>query len=220
MTQDSNFAKWMREAAESVLAPAGLAQHEIDFALAEASRLITGDIVARWIQAADRGEIRPHALPPLLHAVAHVLQRLIESNTNRTPASTAPVRQPKDRIWHIHTKLAGVSHENPDGTPRQAIIAKLHPRELLVLRHDPDNPYDPNAMMVCRKSNEQIGYLNRELAAEVARRLREGCRYAVFVSSLTGGTPHLPTRGVNVLIIGCAPDTSLDEVQSYVDGIH
>jgi len=219
MAKETEFADWMREAAETALIPAGLAKHELEFALAEASKLATGEMVDRLIQAADRGDIRPHAVPAILQAAAHILRRLIENSTKVTLTVGPVPAQPPHRIWHFLTKLVGVSHENEDGTARQSIIRKLQPREMLFLHHDPDNRYDPNAMRVCRKSKEQIGYLNRELAAEVVQRVREGYRYAVFVSSLTGGTPHLPTRGVNVLVIASAPEATADEVRSYMDQI-
>jgi hypothetical protein len=219
MAKDSEFAAWMREAAETALIPAGVAAQEIEFALLEACKLATSDSVDHWIQEADRGNIRPQSLPAIFQAAAHILRRLIESNTRVTLTIGPVLRQRPDRIWHFHSKLAGVSHANDDGTSRQSIIRKLQPREMLFLYHDRDNRYDPNAMMVCRKSKEQVGYLNRELAAEVVERVREGYRYALFVSSLTGGTPELPTRGVNVLLMACAPEATADEVQSYLGGI-
>jgi len=33
---------------------------------------------------------------------------------------------------------------------------------------DPDNPHDENAIQVCRAYGEQLGFLNSELAPEVA----------------------------------------------------
>jgi HIRAN domain-containing protein len=43
-----------------------------------------------------------------------------------------------------------------------------------MLEHEPDNPRDINAIRVLRKTGEQVGYLERELAGEVVFRSRPG----------------------------------------------
>jgi len=63
----------------------------------------------------------------------------------------------------ICTKVAGVTFNN-----RQAIVARLNAGELIQLRREPDNPYDPNAIRVERLDSQQIGYLDRSMAAILA----------------------------------------------------
>lgn len=63
----------------------------------------------------------------------------------------------------ICTKVAGVTFDN-----RQAILAKLVYGETIQLRREPENPYDRNAIRVERLNGEQIGYLNRSMAARLA----------------------------------------------------
>ena len=63
----------------------------------------------------------------------------------------------------ICTKAAGVTFHN-----RQAVLAKLVPGETIQLRREPHNPYDRNAIRVERLNGEQIGYLNRNMAARLA----------------------------------------------------
>ena len=63
----------------------------------------------------------------------------------------------------ICTKVAGVTFDN-----RQAVLARLSAGETIQLRREPDNPYDPNAISVERLNGQQIGYLNRHMAAELA----------------------------------------------------
>jgi len=60
-------------------------------------------------------------------------------------------------VRHFHTKVVGVSHENDDGSSRQAIIRKCKPLEKLDLDHDEGNPHDPNAVRVCRENGGQLG---------------------------------------------------------------
>ena len=62
----------------------------------------------------------------------------------------------------ITTKVVGVSFEN-----RQEIVAKLQMGDRVWLEMEPSNPYDANAIAVSRSNGEQIGYLNRHLAASI-----------------------------------------------------
>lgn len=69
-------------------------------------------------------------------------------------------RKPDDPIT---TKVVGVTFDG-----RQNVIRRLRIGEMLELEREPDNPHDPNAVKVIRKTGEQIGYLNRELAKDVS----------------------------------------------------
>lgn len=69
-------------------------------------------------------------------------------------------------MW-FQKRVAGVTFDN-----RQAVIAALDPWEELQLVRDHDNPYDANAIRVeCASTGEQIGFLDRATAAELANRL-------------------------------------------------
>ena len=63
----------------------------------------------------------------------------------------------------ICTRVAGVTFDG-----RQSIIARLSIGEILLLRREPTNSYDPNAISVECQNGRQIGYLNRHLAAMLA----------------------------------------------------
>ena len=60
----------------------------------------------------------------------------------------------------ICTRVAGVTFDG-----RQSVIARLSIGENILLRREPTNPYDPNAISVECQNGWQIGYLNRHLAA-------------------------------------------------------
>lgn len=101
--------------------------------------------------------------------------------------------------WHFHTKVVGVSFNNSDGQSRQRIIGKCSVGEHVYLAPEPDNPYDHDAILVCRSNGEQLGHLNRELAHDIMNRGELGSLVAQ-ISDLTGGTWGKPTRGVNLRI--------------------
>ena len=61
---------------------------------------------------------------------------------------------------HICTRVAGVTFDG-----RQSVIARLSIGEDVLLKREPTNPYDPNAISVECQNGWQIGYLNRPLAA-------------------------------------------------------
>ena len=105
------------------------------------------------------------------------------------------------------TKIAGVTHDNDNGTSRQAILKRCLPDEQLQLIHDSSNPYDQNAIEVRRANGQQLGYLNADLAAELASAIRYGVPIFATIKNLTGGTRRNPTRGANIEIIIAEPAT-------------
>ena len=120
-------------------------------------------------------------------------------------------------LHHFYSKVAGVSHANDDGTDRQEIIARCEPLELLLLDHDEHNPYDSNAVRVRRENGEQIGFLSAELAGEVVEEATRGIRFAAFIHAITGGTPHKPIMGVNLLIVVAEPGVTDQQAQAYAE---
>ncbi len=98
----------------------------------------------------------------------------------------------------FHTKLAGVSKLNSDGTSRQEYIQMLDPEEGLELVRQPENSYDPNAVAVFDSTGNQIGYLSSQVAAEIAPEIDRGMFVECYVVEITGQDQD--TQGVNVLI--------------------
>ena len=82
----------------------------------------------------------------------------------------------------IETTVVGVTFEG-----RQAVVAKLCYGEKILLRREPNNPYDSNAIRVERLDREQIGYINRDLADELAPTFdAHGVPVSGTVTQLTG----------------------------------
>jgi hypothetical protein len=63
----------------------------------------------------------------------------------------------------ICTRVAGVTFDG-----RQSVVAQLNIGEEIKLRYEPTNPHDHNAIRVECMNGQQIGYLNRHLAAILA----------------------------------------------------
>jgi hypothetical protein len=98
----------------------------------------------------------------------------------------------------IHTKVAGVTFQNDDGTSRQAIVKSLRPGEQLFLRHVPI-PGHPEAIQVITYQGRQVGHLSSEMAPKVLKWFKNYAVY-VYVTGITGGTWDKPTRGCNIVL--------------------
>lgn len=84
----------------------------------------------------------------------------------------------------LNFRVAGVTFEG-----RQEVISKLDGGEACLLKPEPQNPFDPNAIAVyvARTPDvEHVGYVPREVAAEIAPHL-EGESLLGRVSQVTGG---------------------------------
>ena len=93
----------------------------------------------------------------------------------------------------IRTKAVGVTKGN-----RQETIERLSSGDMLELEREPDNPYDENAIKVL-DLDDDIGYLSRELAAEIAPIMDSYNQMVTAeVTNITGQDKD--TLGVNILI--------------------
>jgi hypothetical protein len=109
----------------------------------------------------------------------------------------------------LRSKVAGVTASNPDGRSRQKYIrAFCRPGMSIFFRREPENAYDPNAVGVritaralfIFSSDVQIGYLNEDLAQEMARYIDKGGKLVGSITEVTGGSDGKPTLGVNILL--------------------
>jgi single-stranded-DNA-specific exonuclease len=79
---------------------------------------------------------------------------------------------------------------------RQDTIRRCHEGERVILKREPDNPHDKNAIAVLREDGDQIAYLSRDNAEWVAPLMDEGQELEAKIKWITGGTRDKPTRGV------------------------
>ena len=111
----------------------------------------------------------------------------------------------------MKTKVVGVTFPNLDGTDRQGIIEKCQAGQMAVLRHEPDNPYDSNAIAVYvqisgflgNKKIRQIGHLSAATARNmhISEMIAYGGQLQATIAAITGGTTRRKcTLGVNLII--------------------
>lgn len=68
------------------------------------------------------------------------------------------------------------------------------------LVREPDNAYDPNAIKCVHSGAGFLGYVGRDLAAQLAPTIDQGATAAASILDITGGTDAAPNRGINLLI--------------------
>jgi single-stranded-DNA-specific exonuclease len=103
----------------------------------------------------------------------------------------------------FHTKLAGVTFEG-----RQDVVARLTPGAPLRIERERDNAHDTCACAVFDPRGDQVGFLNRRLAAALAPVIDGGTAYDVAVTDITGGQAG-ESLGVNVLVTRRAGEDSV-----------
>lgn len=93
----------------------------------------------------------------------------------------------------FRTQIAGITHNNADGTKRQDILRKCTVGERLLLQRDYDNAFDEYAIAVLRKTGEQIGFVPRHVAFrhpamnDLAPHMDQGGEASAKIVSLIGG---------------------------------
>jgi HIRAN domain len=117
-------------------------------------------------------------------AIAIVLGLIIKTlndDPSKQLKSTFPRAQPatvhengNDESRHFFLQIHGIYHHNRDGSDRQKIIRSCSPGELLTFTGEPDNPYDSNAVKVCRQTGEQLGYLDATSAMRMTHDMAIG----------------------------------------------
>jgi hypothetical protein len=74
------------------------------------------------------------------------------------------------------------------------------PGSPLTLRRDPENEHDPNAIAVHTAGGAMLGFVPREVAAELAPRLDAGEAWSAVVLREQRASPRDPRTGVTMLL--------------------
>ena len=99
----------------------------------------------------------------------------------------------------FYTKVVGVTFEG-----RQRYIRHMQVGERLELVRDRNNAYDSNAIKVVNEYGDQIGFISRDVAAQLAPRMdmgrNWGTYYYAICSAITGDNPG-DNLGVNIEVM-------------------
>ncbi len=117
------------------------------------------------------------------------------------------------------TKIVGVSQFNDKGIPIQMILSNLKSGERLTFLRDYGNKHDNNAIKVFSWDGHElthIGYISRELAAEIAPFLDKNmsCSLEGIIHEITGGADD-KNYGCNIRIWIQSPDEPTYEYDKF-----
>lgn len=100
----------------------------------------------------------------------------------------------------------------------QDAVRRCRQGDRVILKREPENPYDENAVAVLRENGEQIGYLSRDHAEWVADVMDKGKEVKARISRITGGTRDKPTRGVVIDVDTTPHRGETEKVQAETRG--
>jgi hypothetical protein len=124
------------------------------------------------------------------------------------PASGLYLARDAPELAVLGLRVAGVAGAGRHHADALAADA-AEPGRSLELRRDPDNPHDPNAIAV--DAGEQVGWVPRELAAELAPLLDGGEPMSAVVLREQRRSPRDPRHGLTMLL-AAAPAIELNVV--------
>lgn len=131
-----------------------------------------------------------------------VSQHLSAARNQASKSSASDNVESGPTLKNMYTKVVGVTQPNEDGRPRQEIISdEIYNGMDLFLERDYENDYDPNAIAVLTSVyGETIGYLSRDIAAQLAPLMDNGQLITAVVADLTGGEEGKENLGVNLFL--------------------
>ena len=95
-------------------------------------------------------------------------------------------------------QVHGINHKNDDGSSRQEIIKRCREGEELILVPEPTNKYDHDAVKICRKNGEQLGYW--EGNGRMGRDLAAGWTYRVTIDEIYPFQENRRKHGVRLRV--------------------
>ena len=123
---------------------------------------------------------------------------VVDPATGRFLARDAPALA--DAGLHV-AGAAGAGRHHADALQSDAVA----PGRPLELRRDPENPHDPNAIAVHAPGGEQVGWVPRELAAEIAPELdRSSTAWTAIALREQRRSPRDPRTGLTMLLARAA----------------
>ena len=103
---------------------------------------------------------------------------------------------PEDETVQRDFFVMGIRHNAPCKGEDCGLLPAVEKGDLLKFQPEPDNPYDPNAIMIMTESGEQLGYVPRYFSPQILARLERGDGYSCRV--LEVGSNHDCTECVKV----------------------
>ena len=82
------------------------------------------------------------------------------------------IENDEDNFRDLKVNIAGITHENVDGTSRVEIASSCHYNQKLLLIREPENKHDKNAVKVMTETGLHLGYVDAWHAKELQASLK------------------------------------------------
>jgi HIRAN domain-containing protein len=134
------------------------------------------------------GQVAPVVISIGLLVLAILLWLMARRSTK------SPSRSNRAFFQQVH----GINFKNDDGSSRQAIIGRCYVGEELELVPEPANRFDPDAVKICRKNGEQLGYWPAD--GRMAHDLASGWTYRVTIDEIYPFKENRKKHGVRLRV--------------------
>ncbi len=141
------------------------------------------------------------AIAGILWSAAHPsVARGQQSPNDLNSAASSAIEQPQvpdeRRVFYLH--VHGIYFRNKDGSSRRHVIRQCKAGDPLLLVPEPDNPHDPNAIKVCRKNGDTLGYISRVKATRLIMDISTGWTFRVTVDEIYSFDDKPQDRGCRI----------------------
>ena len=124
--------------------------------------------------------------------------QLVDPESGRYLARDAP------ELAALGLHVVGRGRRGPPPRGGDRVRTRWRPGSPLELRRDPENEHDPNAIAVHAGGGAQVGWVPRELAAELAPELDAGEPWSAIVLREQRRSPRDPRHGLTMLLAPAA----------------
>jgi hypothetical protein len=115
--------------------------------------------------------------------------------------------------YTFHTRVAGVTFKNKDGSSRQKIIKNnCEVGQMVDLIHEEDNQYGKNAIKICLQTGESIGYIPNTASCNILKDFEKFDFY-----SLISHKGFYKVHYLEICLIAVEKNSSEEFVQNLVE---
>ena len=110
----------------------------------------------------------------------------IEKSSNpKAHAKQSNKQTPTKNTFNEKVRLTGVTYDD-----RQYLISRMHETDRIYVKRVYNNSYDRNAIGVFNRNNENVGWIPRDIASNLAPKMDRGVSYYACIHKKLGGNGY------------------------------
>lgn len=108
-----------------------------------------------------------------------------KSSNQKVHAKQSNKQSPTKNAFSEKVRLTGVSYDG-----RQTLISGMHETDRIYVKRVYNNSYDRNAIGVFNRNHENVGWIPREIASNLAPKMDRGVSYYACIHKILGGNGY------------------------------